>query len=67
MRSRVSFNCLSCRTRLRASSRFVGRSFTCPKCGEDLVVPALIPAEEEPVLVLDDGYGSRGSRYSEMK
>jgi hypothetical protein len=56
MSSRVSFACSSCRTRLRASIRFVGRTTACPKCKQSVVVPVRVPQEESPVLVWDDGY-----------
>jgi DNA-directed RNA polymerase subunit RPC12/RpoP len=56
MREQVSFLCSSCRRRLRASLRFVGRTCNCPKCGQTIVVPPSIPSEEEPLLVMDDGH-----------
>ena len=59
MPERVSFYCRSCRSRLRASVQFVGRSCACPKCGDQVVVPALVPTEEAPLLVMDDGHRRR--------
>jgi hypothetical protein len=56
MLDRISFRCPACKVRLRVSPSFVGRSCICPKCREPLVVPPNVPSEEEPLLVLDDGY-----------
>jgi hypothetical protein len=51
----ITFLCPACRSRLRTSARFGGRSGKCPHCGQTVVVPPTAPAEEAPVLVLDDG------------
>ncbi len=59
MPERVSFYCRSCRSRLRASAKFVGRSCPCPKCGAKIVVPTAIPSEQAPLLVMDDGHRTR--------
>jgi DNA-directed RNA polymerase subunit RPC12/RpoP len=56
MREHTSFICSSCRRRLRASLRFVGRTCECPNCGHTIVVPPSIPSEEDPLLVMDDGH-----------
>ncbi len=61
MPDQVSFYCHSCRSRLRASLRLVGRSGPCPKCGEKVSVPASAPPEEAPVLVMDDGHRRNSS------
>jgi hypothetical protein len=59
MRTRISFSCPECNTRLRASTGFVGRSCPCPRCGQEVIVPPLTPEEEAPVLVLDEGHQTR--------
>jgi DNA-directed RNA polymerase subunit RPC12/RpoP len=56
MRARVSFSCPDCKSRFRASTRFAGRSCACPKCGQKVVVPAAVPEEQAPALIMDDGY-----------
>jgi DNA-directed RNA polymerase subunit RPC12/RpoP len=63
MSSRISFACSSCRTRLRASVRFVGRATACPKCNETVVVPLRVPEEESPMLVWDDGHFSTRQKF----
>jgi hypothetical protein len=52
----ISFLCSSCHGRLRASTRYVGRSHPCPRCGELVVVPPRPPAEESSLIVFDDGH-----------
>jgi hypothetical protein len=37
-------------------SQFVGRSGTCPRCGQKMTVPAPMLEEQPPVLVMDDGH-----------
>jgi len=59
MVGRVSFYCPSCRARLRASVRFACRTCACPKCGAEVTVPAVVPAEQAPVLVMDEGHRTR--------
>lgn len=54
MSGRVKFRCYSCKTKLGASLRHVGRTCSCPKCGSELIVPAKPPEEEAPILALDD-------------
>jgi len=68
MPDRVSFYCHTCRSRLKASVRYVGRSCACPKCGDRVVVPALVPTEEAPLLVMDDGHRTthRQARYRSL-
>jgi uncharacterized paraquat-inducible protein A len=56
MPGQVSFQCPECKSRLRASLRFVGRSAPCPRCTRAVTVPPRAPAEEAPVLVFDDGH-----------
>jgi hypothetical protein len=56
MRDSISFVCPGCGGRLRASARFLGRSCGCPRCGQEVTVPPNTPAEEAPLLVLDDGH-----------
>lgn len=51
----ISFPCPKCRSRLRASLRFIGHSCNCPRCGELVQVRPKTPAEESSVLVLEDG------------
>ncbi|HEV3256207.1 MAG TPA: hypothetical protein VG013_04950 [Gemmataceae bacterium] len=55
MSDSVSFLCPGCKSRLRASARFTRQSCPCPRCGRQVVLPPLKPADELPVLVLDDG------------
>src|SRR5438132_457878 len=62
MRVPVLFHCPGCNKRLRASARFVGRSSSCPSCGEKVTVPPVAPEEAAPMLVMDDGH--RTSRQS---
>jgi len=56
MRDSISFVCPGCGGRLRASARFLGRSCACPRCSQEVIVPPNTPAEEAPLLVLDDGH-----------
>jgi DNA-directed RNA polymerase subunit RPC12/RpoP len=56
MSIRLSFSCPACQTRLRASLERVGRSGSCPKCKEKIIVPPQTPEEEAPLLVMDEGH-----------
>jgi len=56
MAENISFLCPGCQSRLRASTRYVGRSNPCPRCGQMVVVLPRPPAEEASLLVFDDGY-----------
>jgi hypothetical protein len=56
MSDRVSFPCPKCNSKLRVSVRLVGRSGTCPSCGQSVVVPEFTPTDEGPVLVGDEPY-----------
>jgi len=62
MRNRIMFPCASCEMQLRAPLHLAGRACSCPACGERVVVPFRPPAEEPPVLVMDDGYGRAQGR-----
>jgi len=66
MNDRISFSCPHCTSRLRASVRFVGQAFLCPKCGRQLVVPRQVADEEAPILIEDDGgpHPHRGGRWN---
>jgi hypothetical protein len=56
MLERISFLCPSCRARLRAPAHLAARTCPCPVCRCSVNVPVRTPAEEAPVLVLDDGH-----------
>lgn|GEM_PF-1525516 len=56
MTSRISFPCPTCKAKLRASVRLAAKSLACPVCRKKVVVPMQIPAEQAPLLVLDDGH-----------
>ncbi|HEV8059291.1 MAG TPA: hypothetical protein VGP68_05440 [Gemmataceae bacterium] len=56
MRERIDFRCASCASQLRAPVRLAGRACSCPGCGEAVIVPVRPPAEEPPMLVMDDGF-----------
>lgn len=59
MRDRILFLCTWCEMQLRAPLRLAGRTCNCPACGKAVVVPLRPPAEEPPVLVMDEGRGRR--------
>jgi hypothetical protein len=53
MTERIFFSCSDCRARFSASADFAGRSCSCPRCGETVVVPSP-HTEPRPVLRLVD-------------
>jgi hypothetical protein len=46
----IVVTCPSCPTKLSAPDEAAGKAVRCPKCGAAATVPALIPAEEVPVV-----------------
>jgi hypothetical protein len=54
MSERISVECPSCRARLRAPLKLIGRSRPCPACRVVVAIRPSVPDEAEPVLIMDD-------------
>jgi hypothetical protein len=64
----ITFKC-SCSTTLQVKDEHAGRKVQCPKCKNQMVVPALAdsPPEEIPSVLLVDAHASEASKPSEER